>query len=167
MATPMTEPAFLVLTAALVGSPRHGYGIVSEIEDLSEGRVRLRVGTLYGGLERGPRPKVWWDAWRRIALVGLLANTIWSTSYLLILVWFSGVLPGVPVPDDAFWPGGDWLQWWGNLAWGASGRLPGCGTTRACCWTRRGCPAGCSASPLPAMSGGSSPEVAPWTRAGH
>lgn len=47
----MTEQAFFVL-AALVGSPRHGYGIVAEVNDLSEGRVELRVGTLYGVLER-------------------------------------------------------------------------------------------------------------------
>lgn len=47
----MTEQAFFVLTA-LVGEPRHGYGIVRDIEELSSGRVRLRVGTLYGVLER-------------------------------------------------------------------------------------------------------------------
>ncbi|WP_250214421.1 PadR family transcriptional regulator [Acrocarpospora catenulata] len=47
----MTEPAFLVLTA-LVDEPRHGYGIVQEVERLSEGRVRLRIGTLYGVLDR-------------------------------------------------------------------------------------------------------------------
>ena len=47
----MTEPAFLVL-AALVDEPRHGYGLVGEVATLSEGRVRLRVGTLYGVLER-------------------------------------------------------------------------------------------------------------------
>ncbi|MGF7237194.1 MAG: PadR family transcriptional regulator [Frankia sp.] len=47
----MTEPAFFVLTA-LVDTPRHGYGVVREVGDLSEGRVRLKVGTLYGVLER-------------------------------------------------------------------------------------------------------------------
>ena len=47
----MTEPAFLVLTA-LADVPRHGYGIVGEVAELSQGRVRLRVGTLYGVLER-------------------------------------------------------------------------------------------------------------------
>ena len=47
----VTEPAFFVLTA-LVGTPRHGYGIVGEVERLSEGRVRLKVGTLYGVLDR-------------------------------------------------------------------------------------------------------------------
>ena len=47
----MTEPAFLVLTA-LVGAPRHGYGILAEVAELSQGRVRLKVGTLYGVLDR-------------------------------------------------------------------------------------------------------------------
>jgi PadR family transcriptional regulator, regulatory protein PadR len=47
----MTEQAFLILTS-LVDSPRHGYGIVGEVAELSEGRVRLKVGTLYGVLDR-------------------------------------------------------------------------------------------------------------------
>lgn len=47
----MTEQAFFVLTA-LAGGPRHGYGIVGEVGELSHGRVRLRVGTLYGVLDR-------------------------------------------------------------------------------------------------------------------
>jgi PadR family transcriptional regulator PadR len=47
----VTEPAFLILTA-LVDAPRHGYGIVGEVARLSEGRVRLKVGTLYGVLDR-------------------------------------------------------------------------------------------------------------------
>ena len=47
----MTEQAFFVLTA-LVDRPRHGYGIVGEVADLSDGRVRLKVGTLYGVLDR-------------------------------------------------------------------------------------------------------------------
>ncbi len=47
----LTEPAFFILTA-LVDAPRHGYGIVGEVAELSEGRVRLKVGTLYGVLDR-------------------------------------------------------------------------------------------------------------------
>ena len=47
----MTEPAFLVLTA-LADVPRHGYGIVGEVAKLSGARVRLKVGTLYGVLDR-------------------------------------------------------------------------------------------------------------------
>ncbi|WP_412746795.1 PadR family transcriptional regulator [Krasilnikovia sp. MM14-A1004] len=47
----MTEPAFFILTA-LIDEPRHGYGIVGEVDDLSGGRVRLKIGTLYGVLDR-------------------------------------------------------------------------------------------------------------------
>jgi PadR family transcriptional regulator len=47
----MSEQAFLVLTA-LAGQPRHGYAILGAVEELSQGRVRLRVGTLYGVLDR-------------------------------------------------------------------------------------------------------------------
>ena len=48
---PLREPTFLILVALAAG-PLHGYGIIKEIEALSEGRVRLRAGTLYGALER-------------------------------------------------------------------------------------------------------------------
>jgi PadR family transcriptional regulator, regulatory protein PadR len=47
----MTEQAFYILTA-LVDGPRHGYGIVGEVAELTGGRVDLRVGTLYGVLDR-------------------------------------------------------------------------------------------------------------------
>lgn len=47
----MTEQAFLVLTA-LATKPLHGYGIVGEVAEISEGRVTLKVGTLYGVLDR-------------------------------------------------------------------------------------------------------------------
>jgi PadR family transcriptional regulator PadR len=47
----VTEPAFFILTA-LVDAPRHGYGIVGEVATLSDGRVQLKVGTLYGVLDR-------------------------------------------------------------------------------------------------------------------
>jgi|SRR5579863_1579109 PadR family transcriptional regulator len=48
---PMTGQAFFVLTA-LAGGPRHGYGIVSEVAELSQGRVWLKIGSLYGVLDR-------------------------------------------------------------------------------------------------------------------
>jgi PadR family transcriptional regulator PadR len=47
----MTGQAFFVLTA-LADGPRHGYGIVSEVAGLSQGRVRLQIGSLYGVLDR-------------------------------------------------------------------------------------------------------------------
>src|SRR5277367_6950661 len=48
---PMQEATFLILTALADGS-QHGYGIISEVADISEGRVRLRAGTLYTALDR-------------------------------------------------------------------------------------------------------------------
>jgi len=47
----MSEQAYFVLSA-LADAPRHGYAILSEVSDLSEGRIRLPVGTLYGILDR-------------------------------------------------------------------------------------------------------------------
>ena len=47
----MTSHAFFVLTA-LADGPRHGYGIVGEVEELSQGRVKLKIGSLYGVLDR-------------------------------------------------------------------------------------------------------------------
>src|ERR1700722_9254426 len=48
---PMTGQAFFVLTA-LADGPRHGYGIVGDVAELSQGRVRLKIGGLYGVLDR-------------------------------------------------------------------------------------------------------------------
>lgn len=47
----MREPTALLLTA-LAGGRLHGYGIITEVERLSGGRVRLRAGTLYAALDR-------------------------------------------------------------------------------------------------------------------
>jgi DNA-binding PadR family transcriptional regulator len=47
----LREPTFLILTS-LASGPRHGYGIIQDITELSEGRVKLRAGTLYGSLDR-------------------------------------------------------------------------------------------------------------------
>jgi DNA-binding PadR family transcriptional regulator len=47
----MQEPTFLILTA-LAAQPRHGYGIIQAVAELSDGDVTLRAGTLYGALDR-------------------------------------------------------------------------------------------------------------------
>ncbi|MEU8774188.1 PadR family transcriptional regulator [Streptomyces sp. NPDC048606] len=47
----LREPTLLILTA-MADSPRHGYAIAREVEEISEGRVKMRTGTLYGALER-------------------------------------------------------------------------------------------------------------------
>ncbi|MGC4744775.1 PadR family transcriptional regulator [Micromonospora sp. DT201] len=51
MDMPLREPTFLIL-AALAGEPLHGYGIIGEVAAISEGRLPLRPGTLYGALDR-------------------------------------------------------------------------------------------------------------------
>jgi PadR family transcriptional regulator PadR len=48
---PMTGQAFFV-PVALADAPRHGYGIVREVAELSHGRVKLKIGGLYGVLDR-------------------------------------------------------------------------------------------------------------------
>ena len=48
---PLTEPVLLILMS-LANSPRHGYALMKDIETLSNGRVRLSTGTLYGALRR-------------------------------------------------------------------------------------------------------------------
>jgi DNA-binding PadR family transcriptional regulator len=47
----MQEATFLILTA-LAGDSQHGYGIITDVEQISGQRVRLRAGTLYTALER-------------------------------------------------------------------------------------------------------------------
>ena len=47
----MQEATFLILTSLAAGS-QHGYGIITDVEQLSKRRVRLRAGTLYTALER-------------------------------------------------------------------------------------------------------------------
>jgi DNA-binding PadR family transcriptional regulator len=37
---------------SLADKPRHGYALLRDIEALSNGRVRLSTGTLYGALRR-------------------------------------------------------------------------------------------------------------------
>jgi len=47
----MQEATFLILTALAAGS-QHGYGIITDVREISGGRVRLRAGTLYTALDR-------------------------------------------------------------------------------------------------------------------
>ena len=44
----LTEATYYILLALY--SPQHGYGIMQEVEAMSNGRVRLAAGTLYGVL---------------------------------------------------------------------------------------------------------------------
>ena len=51
----LTESTYYILLSLY--RPQHGYGIMQQTERLSQGRVRLAAGTLYGALnalcERG------------------------------------------------------------------------------------------------------------------
>lgn len=44
----LTEAVYYILLALY--EPLHGYGIMQKVEQLSNGRVRLAAGTLYGAL---------------------------------------------------------------------------------------------------------------------
>jgi DNA-binding PadR family transcriptional regulator len=47
----ITEQGYLVLLS-LAEQPRHGYGIVGAVLELSDGATKLGAGTLYGLLDR-------------------------------------------------------------------------------------------------------------------
>lgn len=47
--TPLTEALYYILLA--VRKPNHGYGIIQEINELTDGRVTLGPGTLYGAIQ--------------------------------------------------------------------------------------------------------------------
>lgn len=47
--TPLTEAFYYILLA--LRRPNHGYGIIQEVEELTNGRVQLGAGTLYGALQ--------------------------------------------------------------------------------------------------------------------
>jgi len=46
--SPLTEATFYILLALV--SPLHGYGIIKKVEEMSNGRLKLAAGTLYGAL---------------------------------------------------------------------------------------------------------------------
>jgi len=47
----LQEPTFLILTSLAQGR-RHGYALIKDAALLSDGRVTLKVGTLYAALDR-------------------------------------------------------------------------------------------------------------------
>lgn len=48
---PLTPTAFHLLVALAKG-PRHGYAVAREVEEITEGRIVMGPGTLYGSLQR-------------------------------------------------------------------------------------------------------------------
>jgi DNA-binding PadR family transcriptional regulator len=51
VAEPLPNATFHILLALRSGE-KHGYAIMSDVEELSDGRVRLGPGTLYGAIKR-------------------------------------------------------------------------------------------------------------------
>ena len=49
--TPLTESTYFILLS-LSPKPKHGYAIMKDVQELSEDRVVLSTGTLYGALKR-------------------------------------------------------------------------------------------------------------------
>ncbi|MFA9556982.1 PadR family transcriptional regulator [Evansella sp. AB-rgal1] len=47
---PMSETAFYILLS--LTKPRHGYGIVKHVEEITNSRLRLGSGTVYGTLTK-------------------------------------------------------------------------------------------------------------------
>lgn len=47
----VSESVLLILLS-LVQEPRHGYAILKDVAQLSDGRVKMSTGTLYGALRR-------------------------------------------------------------------------------------------------------------------
>lgn len=47
-ATPLTEASYYILIS--LKEPLHGYGVMQKVEELSQKRVQLGPGTLYGAL---------------------------------------------------------------------------------------------------------------------
>lgn len=46
--SPLTEATYYILISLV--EPIHGYGIIKQVEDMSDGRIRLAAGTLYGAI---------------------------------------------------------------------------------------------------------------------
>jgi DNA-binding PadR family transcriptional regulator len=47
---PLTEAAYYVLIS--LNKPRHGYGIMQHVEKLTNSRIKIGAGTMYGNLSR-------------------------------------------------------------------------------------------------------------------
>ncbi|WP_175480516.1 PadR family transcriptional regulator [Gracilibacillus ureilyticus] len=52
----MTETAFYILLS--LTEPRHGYGIIKRVEEMTNGRVKVGSGTIYGTLTKMQRDQV-------------------------------------------------------------------------------------------------------------
>ena len=48
---PLTEATYFILLSLAPG-PKHGYAIMKEVQQMSQGRVTFSTGTLYGAIKR-------------------------------------------------------------------------------------------------------------------
>lgn len=53
---PLTETTYLILLA--LRTPGHGYAVMQQVEEMSEGRVRIAAGTMYGALDNLSKQKL-------------------------------------------------------------------------------------------------------------
>ena len=53
---PLTETTYLILLA--LKTPMHGYAVMQQVEELSDGRVRIAAGTMYGALDNLSKHKL-------------------------------------------------------------------------------------------------------------
>lgn len=53
---PLTETTYYILIA--LREPGHGYFIMQKVEELSEGKVRIAAGTMYGAIENLQKQKL-------------------------------------------------------------------------------------------------------------
>ena len=53
---PMTETGFYILLC--LQQPMHGYGIVQQVEQLTDGEIRVSPGTMYGTLSKMEKDRI-------------------------------------------------------------------------------------------------------------
>ena len=53
---PLTETGFYILLC--LQQPMHGYGIVQQVEQLTDGEIRLSPGTMYGTLSKMEKDRI-------------------------------------------------------------------------------------------------------------
>jgi DNA-binding PadR family transcriptional regulator len=74
---PMSESAYYILLS--LKEPRHGYGIILYVKDITHGRISLGAGTIYGTLTKFEKDKVIEPAGEedRRKIFRLTENGIW------------------------------------------------------------------------------------------
>lgn len=54
--SPLTEATFYILLS--LNTPLHGYGVIKKVELMTDGRLKLVSGTLYGALQKLQKHKL-------------------------------------------------------------------------------------------------------------